>query len=43
MRQAKIEFAGLVARYIKTNNKHFFNYIRRRKPAMEAVEPLDDK
>lgn len=28
---------------IKTNNHHFFKYFQSRKPAREAVQPLDDQ
>lgn len=38
VRQAKTKFKGLIARYVKANNKHFLEYIRSRKPAEEAVD-----
>ncbi|XP_054853518.1 uncharacterized protein LOC129342059 [Eublepharis macularius] len=43
IRQAKRDYEEHIAKNIKTNNKHFFKYIRSRKPAREAVGPLDDQ
>ena len=40
---AKKHFEEHVTNNIKFINKEFFKYIRSRKPAREAVEPLDDK
>ena len=43
IRQAKREYEEHIAKNIKKNNKQFFKYIRSRKPAREAVGPLDDQ
>ena len=41
IREAKKEFEERMASDIKGNNKSFFKYVRSRKPAREAVGPLD--
>ncbi|XP_053145920.1 uncharacterized protein LOC128342544 isoform X2 [Hemicordylus capensis] len=42
IRDAKREFEEHIDTSVKGNKKNFFKYIRRRKPAREAVGPLDE-
>lgn len=43
MRKATRKFQEHLAKTVKTDNKRVFKFIRSRKPASEALVPLDEE